>query len=264
MHGNQGLVHKYGFAELDNGHTVVDVPEEVVAGVLGEEEYLETVAALGLGSSLAQRSDDEGDDADGDDDGDGEDGDEEDGDGDGADEEDEDGGEIELASEDEEGEDGLRPVDLEVAPDGSLSLDLRRMLGCDESGQPPADDSDAVEFYRVVMEVLSARLWMYPPLEGGGGEDAGETTSSSSDEDFLKRNHAPCVAGGGTTYVGVAAALALRVAEKRALERAFVRAVESLRAVGRGGGGVGGGGGKRRKVVSGTIYDPTVVLNLKD
>ena len=132
MHGNQGLVHKYGFAELDNGHTVVDVPEEVVAGVLGEEEYLETVAALGLGSSLAQRSDDEGDDADGDDDGDGEDGDEEDGDGDGADEEDEDGGEIELASEDEEGEDGLRPVDLEVAPDGSLSLDLRRVLGCDE------------------------------------------------------------------------------------------------------------------------------------
>ena len=85
-------MHKYGFAELDNGHTVVDVPEEVVAGVLGEEEYLETVAALGLGSSLAQRSDDEGDDADGDDDGDGEDGDEEDGDGDGADEEDEDGG----------------------------------------------------------------------------------------------------------------------------------------------------------------------------
>ena len=40
--------------------------------------------------------------------------------------------------------------------------------------------------------------------------------------------------------------------------------MKGLRAVGRGGGGVGGGGGKRRKVVSGTIYDPTVVLNLKD
>ena len=56
MHGNQGLVHKYGFAELDNGHTVVDVPEEVVAGVLGEEEYLETAQLpLLLASSRSSR-----------------------------------------------------------------------------------------------------------------------------------------------------------------------------------------------------------------
>ena len=43
VHGNAHLIHKYGFAEMDNEHVFVQIAPQLVAGVIGQDRYTSAV-----------------------------------------------------------------------------------------------------------------------------------------------------------------------------------------------------------------------------
>ena len=248
IHGNSHLIHKYGFAELDNDHVTVFIKPSLMIETFSAGEWERAAEALGIS---VQQEQEEGD-----------------------------GSE----DEDEDDEDDENSVDLEIGKD-FMSEQLKAVLALmsieddyredskqidkqrkrlvkeyERSSRVPAEFMHTPSYISRLHLILEARMSLYGDSSSSSQEDL---ALLESDENLVKCR-AP--AGGGNTFAGVGAAVVLRITEKQVLEAAFLQSVELLRELKQVGNtsksksSNSNGKKKRRKVVSGVCYDPTVVF----
>lgn len=251
IHGNSHLIHKYGFAELDNDHVTVFIKPSLMIETFSAGEWERAAEALGIS---VQQEQEEGDGSDDDDD-------EED--------EDDDNDSVDLEigkdfmSEQLKAVLALMSIEDDYRED-SKQIDKQRkrlVKEYERSSRVPAEFMHTPSYISRLHLILEARMSLYGDSSSSSHEDL---ALLESDENLVKCR-AP--AGGGNTFAGVGAAVVLRITEKQVLEAAFLQSVELLRELKQAGNtsnskssDSNGKKKKRRKVVSGVCYDPTVVF----